>query len=115
MKRRAIDYLKKNKAPIFYFIDLLDMVAETPEERKVIITNFLLYMDTKLSQRTDIKYDGWVRKLKPTIFTLYMLYPFMKQFDFLEAWTFALSTFNYSKAIKEFIDKQRKTDTHYIR
>jgi len=77
----------------------LDIVAESKEERQTIITNFLLYInEKKFAMNLNIPYE--INKLKPTTAVLSIFYIKLSKWLFIEAWTFALSVFNYSKAIR---------------
>lgn len=90
---------------------LLEMVTTKQNEQQTIISNFLLYLNEMCET------NGWEKpyeftQLKPIISVLAICYLKLKTWLFVEAWTFAISVFNYTKAIREW---KRAYDFEYIR
>ena len=87
--------------------EILDIAAENEEEASTIIKNTFLYLDMLYSDRDD--YDGCFEDLDTTFENLVAVYYTVEQTEFLKAWTFALVTFNYVRAVEEL----RKRNTPY--
>lgn len=87
--------------------ELLEMASSEGEEREAIIKNFFSYLDT-----IDEKYVDSFAELEPTEENFIAVFYIISQTEFLKAWTFALVSFNYAKAV---MDIRQQNNPSYIR
>ena len=91
-----------------FWNDLLEMVTMDEREKHEILSHFFAYLHVLLEDEEN--YDGSVKNLQVNIKNLVALYYVVRIDLFIKAWTYALSMYNYRKAISEV----KKVDLNYI-
>ena len=101
LKRTFNEMKKVSKAPFWseLITEIIEMVSTDRKEQEEIIKNVFFYLDDIFASRFPT-YDKFFTEQKPTIENLIAAYYSVDITDFLKAWTFAISTFNYAKAIE---------------
>lgn len=111
MESKIKKKLKKMKLePEWYSfpMELLNMVCSEEDEKMAVIKNFLIFLDFNEDEEDEFT------DLPVNIDTFVRLFYLLDQVTFLRAWTYAIASFNYTKAMLTFREKQ-KNEVDYIR
>lgn len=108
--KKKVERMRKRLEPEWYSfpLELLNMVCSNEEERMSVVKNFLVFLD--FLDEEDEDYSD----LPLSIDTFVCLFYLLDQVTFLRAWTYAIASFNYAKAVHAYREKQRR-EIDYIR